>query len=206
MSAAWMILRWLNCRMFIGAEIPLTVCFNHALARLAKLIRGGLLGRASGGAYADWSTALAWNGPWGTAPWGTALGMSRLARVQFRDTAAHGDLAIWPLRWEVTGPEGALFPVLDADIRLTPAGEDATLLAVSAVCRPPLGGLAANLDEVIRRRVAQETIQTFTNHIGIAVMCPAARNPRHSEGASPPANGGGGSWTHQRISLTRRTA
>lgn len=39
----------------------------------------------------------------------------------------------------------------------------------------PPGGLAANLDEVIRRRVAQETIQTFTNHIGIAVMCPAAR-------------------------------
>lgn len=88
--------------MFIGAEIPLTVCFNHAQARLAKLIRGGLLGRASGGAYADWNT--------------------------------------------------------------------------------------------------------FTNHIGIAVMCPAARNPRHSEGASPPANGGGGSWTHQHTSLRRRTA
>jgi len=96
------------------------------------------------------------------------------------------DQAIWPLRWDVTGPEGALFPVLDADIRLTPAGEDATLLAVSAVCRLPPGGLAANLDEVVRRRVAQETIQTFTNHIGIAVMCPAARNPRHSEGASRP--------------------
>ncbi len=107
MSAAWMILRWLGCRMFIGAEIPLTVCFNHALARLAKLIRGGSLGRASGGPYADWSTALAWNGLWGTAPWGTALGMSRLARVQFRDTATHGDLAIWPLRWQVPGPEGA---------------------------------------------------------------------------------------------------
>jgi hypothetical protein len=70
----------------------------------------------------------------------------------------------------------------------------------------PPGGLAANLDEVIKRRVAQETIQTFTNHIGIAVMCPAARNPGHSEGASPPANGGGGSWTHQHTSLRRRTA
>lgn len=68
--------------MFIGAEIPLTVCFNHAQARLANLIRGGLLGRASGGAHADWNT--------------------------------------------------------------------------------------------------------FTNHIGIAAMCPAARNPRHSEGASRP--------------------
>jgi hypothetical protein len=192
--------------MFIGAEIPLTICFSHAQARLAKLIRGGLLGRASGSAYAAWNTALAWNGPSGTAPWGTGLGLSRLARVQFRDTAAHGDQAIWPLRWEVTGPEGALFPVLDADIRLTPAGEDATLLAVSAVCRLPPAGLAANLDEVIRRRITQETIQTFTNHIGIAVMCPVVRNSRQSEGASPPANGGGGSWTHQHASLRRRTA
>lgn len=86
--------------------------------------------------------------------------------MQFRDTAAQGDQAIWPLRWEVTGPEGALFPVLDGDIRLAPAGEDATLLAVSAVFRLPPGGLAANLDEVIRCRVVQETIQTFTNYIG----------------------------------------
>jgi len=119
--------------MFIGAEIRLTVGFGHARAKLADQIRGGLLGRASGGVYGEWRTALARDGPWGTALWGTALGMSRLARVQFRDTAAHGDLAIWPLRWEVTGPHGALAPVLDADIKLTPAGADASLLAVSAI-------------------------------------------------------------------------
>lgn len=34
--AAWMIVRWLSCRMFIGAEIPLTICFNDAQARLAQ--------------------------------------------------------------------------------------------------------------------------------------------------------------------------
>jgi hypothetical protein len=108
--------------MFIGAEARLTAGFGHAQARLADLIRGGLLRRASGRAYDQWRTALARDGPWGTVPWGSALGMSRLARVQVRDTAARGDLAIWPLRWEVTGPHGALVPVLDADIKLTPAG------------------------------------------------------------------------------------
>ena len=101
------------------------------------------------------------------------LGMSRLARVQFRDTVSHRDLAIWPLRWEVTGPVGALFPVLDADIRLTPAGEDAALLALSAVCRPPPGSLATDLDQAIMRGVGQETIQTFINQIRKAVMRPA---------------------------------
>lgn len=54
----------------------LTVGFGHAQAKLADLIRGGLLGRASGGVYDEWRTALARDGPWGTA-----LGMSRLARV-----------------------------------------------------------------------------------------------------------------------------
>jgi hypothetical protein len=173
MSAAWMTSRWLTRRMFIGAETRLNLCFNDALARLAKLIRGGLLGRASGGAYDEWRAGLARDGPWGTAPWGTTLGMSRLARVQFRDTAAHDDLAIWPLRWEVVGPEGALFPILDADIKLTPAGADSTLLAISAVYRPPLVGLAAGLDQMIMHRVAQATIRAFTHHIGAAIVKPA---------------------------------
>ena len=160
--------------MFIGAETRLTVGFGHAQAKLADLIRGGLLRRASGGVYDQWRTALARDQPWGTAPWGTALGMSRLARVQSRDTAAHDDLAIWPLRWEVTGPHGALVPVLDADIKLTPAGADASLLTVSAVCRPPLGGLAASLDQTIVRQCAAAMIQAFTHHIAAAVTHSAA--------------------------------
>jgi len=155
--------------MFIGAETRLTVGFGHAQAKLADLVRGGLLRRASGGVYDQWRTALARDGPWGTA-----LGMSRLARVHFRDPAAHGDLAIWPLRWDMTGPHGALVPVLDADIKLTPAGTGTSLLAVSAVCRPPLGGLAASLDQAIVRQCATAMIQAFTHYIAAAVTHPAA--------------------------------
>ncbi|HYB15080.1 MAG TPA: hypothetical protein VEF71_06380 [Streptosporangiaceae bacterium] len=159
--------------MFIGAEARLTVGFGQARARLANLVRGGLLGRASEGAYDEWRTALVRDGPWGTAPWGAVLAMSRLARVQVRDAVARGDLAIWPLRWEVTGPPGALVPVLDADIKLIPAGADAAMLAVSAVCRPQLAGLDTGLDQMITRRCAQATIQAFTHRIAAAVMHPA---------------------------------
>jgi hypothetical protein len=160
--------------MFIGAETRLPASFGHAQARLAQLIRGGLLGRASGGAYDEWRTALARDGPWGTAPWGTALSMSRLARVHVCNTTARGDLAIWPLRWEVTRPPGALVPVLDADIRLMPAGADFSLLAVLAVCRPPLDGLASDLDQAIVRQCATAMIQAFAHHIAAAVTRPAA--------------------------------
>src|SRR6266705_4252829 len=155
--------------MFIGAEIRLAVGFGHAQAKLADLIRGGLLGRASGGVYDEWRTALARDGPWGTAPWGTALGMSRLARVQFRDTAAHGDLAIWPLRWEVAGPQAPLVTVLDADIKLTPAGAD------------------ASLDQAIVRRCATAMIQAFTHHIAAAVTHPVASPGARHAGILPEA-------------------
>jgi hypothetical protein len=44
--------------------------------------------------------------------------------------AVHRDFASMAIRWEATGPGGALFPALDADLKLTPAGEQATMLAV----------------------------------------------------------------------------
>jgi hypothetical protein len=154
--------------VFIGAEIRLEVGFNAAQARMANLARGGLLRRASDDAYRDMETGLARVGPMGAAP-----GLSRLVAVRFSDMAIHEDSAVLAIRWEATGPGGALFPALDADIKLTPAGQDATMLAVSGVYRPPLGGLGAGLDRVILHRVAQATIRAFTHHIGAAIAHPA---------------------------------
>ena len=155
--------------MFIGAEIRLDVGFHAAQARLANLARGGLLRRASGSAYHEWQADLARVGPWGTM-----LGMSRLVQVRVRDMVTQGDSAIWAMRWEVTGPGGALFPALDADIKLTPAGEDAATLAISGVYRPPFGSLGAGLDRAIMHRVAEATIRSFTEQIGTAIAHPAA--------------------------------
>jgi len=159
----------LTCRVFLGAEIRLDVGFNAAQARLANLARGGLLRRASDDAYDELGTGLARVGPLGAAP-----GMSRLVAVRFSDMAIHEDFAIEAMRWEAIGPGGALFPALDADIKLTPAGEDATMLTVAGIYRPPLGGLGAGLDRAIMHRVAQSTIRAFTHHIGAAIAHPAA--------------------------------
>jgi hypothetical protein len=154
--------------MFIGAESRLDVGFNAAHARMANLARGGLLRRASYDAYHDLGTGLARVGPLGTAP-----GLSRLVAVRFTDMTVHGDCALLAIRWEATGPGGTLFPTLDADIKLTRAGDDATMLALSGVYRPPLGSLGAGLDRVILHRVAQATIQAFTHQIGAAIAHPA---------------------------------
>ena len=155
--------------MFIGAEVRLDLGFDAVRARLADLVRGGLLPRASGGAYDGWQACLAQIGPWVTA-----LGMCRLVQVLIRDMVTHADCATWTMRWEVTGPGGSLFPALDADIKLTPAGVDATMLAVCGAYRPPLGVLGVGLDRAIMHQAAEVMIQNFTIYIRMAIMHPAA--------------------------------
>jgi hypothetical protein len=150
--------------MFIRAEVRVGLGFTEAQAGLASLVRDGLLRRASDDAYRDLGNGLARVGPLGAAP-----GISKLVVVRFSDMAVHQDFAVVAMRWEATGPGGALFPALDADIKLTPAGDDVAILAVSGVYRPPLGGLGAGLDRMVLRRVAQATVRTFTNRIGAAI-------------------------------------
>jgi hypothetical protein len=155
--------------MFIGANKQLDVAFYVAQARLAYLARGGLLRRASLNAYGEWETGLARLSPLNAAPH-----LSKLAAVRFRDMVTREDSVLWTMRWEAIDPEGALIPALDADIRLTPAGEEATMLAVSGAYRPLLGGMGTELDRASLYRVAQATIQALTNHIGAAITPSAA--------------------------------
>jgi hypothetical protein len=155
---------WCDGPMFIGAEVRLGLRFTAAQARLVNLARGGLLHHASGDAYRELESGLARVGPLGAMP-----GMSKLVMVRFADMTVREDFAVGPMRWEATGPGGGLFPALDADIALTKAGNDATILAVWGVYRPPFGSLGTGLDRVVFRRVAQPTIQTFTRRIGAAI-------------------------------------
>ena len=157
--------------MFIGTEIQLDVGFSVAQARMARLARGGVLRRASDDAYRDLAAGLARVGPLEGAP-----GLSRLVAVRFSDMTIHENFASVAIRWEATGPGGALFPALDADITLGPAGDDATKLTVAGVYRPPLGVLGAGLDRVVLHRVAEATIRVFARDIA-AAMTDSALSP-----------------------------
>jgi hypothetical protein len=154
--------------MFISTEIRLDIGFSAAQDKLADLARGGLLGRVSGNAYDQWQAGLVHTGPQGVM-----LGMYRIARVRVTGMMTHGNSALWGMRWEVAGRDGTLVPALDADIKLIPAGQDATVLAVSGVCRPPLVKLAAGLDPAVTREVAQAMIQAFTSRVAASIAGPA---------------------------------
>jgi hypothetical protein len=155
--------------MFIGAEVERDLGFDAVQARLATLVRGGLLPRASADAYGKWRACLTQIGPWMTE-----LGMCPLAQVLARDMMTRADCATWTMRWQVSGPGGSLFPALDADIRLTLTGAGATMLAVCGAYRPPPGVLGMGLDRAILQQAAEVMIRSFTIHIRMAMMHAAA--------------------------------
>jgi hypothetical protein len=87
----------------------------------------------------------------------------QLARSPFRDLITRPGRAVLAVRWETGGHDGEPFPVLDADLILTPAGSDAVLLHLAGVFRTrsgdnghlatavTLGGFVDRIAETITR-------------------------------------------------------
>ena len=161
--------------MFVAAEVLMDLGFRAAEARLANVARGGLLTRVSEGAYGDGLSGLVRVGPLGAA-----AGMSKLVEVHFLEVATRGESAVLALRWEATGPGGRLFPALDADMSLTPAGQHSTRLSLAAACRPPLAALGAGLDRAVVHDVAGVMVHSL-----LARVADVLARPPESAGALP---------------------
>jgi hypothetical protein len=164
--------------MFVGAEAVLDVGFDAARTGLVRAVSGEWLAAASADAYGEWSESVARVGPRGAG-----RGVSRPVEVRFREPVTRGNTVVLTVRWEAVG-SGGLFPVLDADITLTPHGSAASLLVLSGAYRPPLGALGAALDRVVLHRVAEATIQGFVNRLGEAVVQLADQPEAHRESRS----------------------
>ncbi len=77
---------------------------------------------------------------------------------------------LW-LRWQATGPGGAVFPALGADLTLPHAGEQTTVLAVAGVYRLP-AQVATGLDPATARCFAAMTIRSFIARLACALTHP----------------------------------
>lgn len=153
--------------VFVRDEVPVNAGLDVARDRLAQL-DDWLLG-ASEDAYQEGMSFLMRIGPLSTAP-----GLSRLVEVRFRSlTGEHAQAGI-ALRWEVAGNGGRLFPVLDADLVLTSAAADKSVLALAGTYRLPLGILGAGIDRLILHRVAEATIRHFLECVAAAIADPPA--------------------------------
>ena len=151
--------------VFTADEISVDVGFDAARCRLAYLAQHGVLLGAGEYAYGAGITGL-------VETVGSAAGISRLAGVRAEEIAEAPDNARLWLRWEAIGPDGAVYPALDAALTLTPAGETATLLALAGVYRLPVQ-TEAGLDPAIVRCFAAVTVRSFIARLACARMHPA---------------------------------
>jgi hypothetical protein len=162
--------------MFVGDEVVLDVGFAVARERLSHLAAGGVLVGSSQDAYERETSGLARVG---------VAGLSKLVRVQVRELAWTDRSAGLAIRWEATGSAGSLFPVLDADIRLAPAGPHATVLTMAGAYRPPLGPVGKALDRALLHRVASATIREFIAQVAAQIT----GRPGAAETAAPDGTG-----------------
>jgi hypothetical protein len=166
--------------MFIGDHVLLNIGFAAARTRLGSLAGGGLLLRASEHAYGETITGLA-------DAAGPVAGASQLAGVRPGDITETPGRAQLPVHWEATTGEGALFPALDADLTLTPAGDQTTVFALTGVFRPPPGLANAGLDQEIVSWFATAALRVFLARLAAALVHPSGATPeslaRHNQPA-----------------------
>ncbi len=151
--------------MFVGHEVLLGAAYDDARAELLRLTHGGWLSDASGYAYAEGLAGLVRVGPFGST-----FGASKLVRVLLLEPVERDGSLSLPLRWEATGVMGRLFPVLDANITLIPAGENASQLALAGAYRPPFAAVGQGLDRVMLHRAASATVRSLLRRIAQAIV------------------------------------
>jgi hypothetical protein len=151
--------------VFVADQVLVDVSFDAARRQLRRLAGDGVLLGASEYGYRAGITGLA------QEP-GLAAALGRLAGVELGDLMETRRGARLPLRWQATEPDGALFSALDADLTLSPAGEETTVFALAGVYRLP-DQAGAGLDPAIVRCFANVTIRSFMARLACALTHPA---------------------------------
>jgi hypothetical protein len=138
--------------MFLADQVTVHADFDAARARLVQLAASGALFASATDAYGGTTAGVARVG---------AAGISKLVRVHASELPGTPDSAGLAIRWEAAGSGSAVFPVLDADLRLAPASEQLTLLTLTGSYRPPFGRAGEAVDRAVMHRVATATVRNF---------------------------------------------
>jgi hypothetical protein len=163
--------------MFVAQDLTIGTGSRAAQARFVNLLHGNWLTEASEAVYGGQVTGLLRVGPAGPLA-------AKLVQVSFLDPVYRDDVMTVGLRWEATGAAGALFPVLDANISISPAGDETARLALAGSYRAPFGRLGARFDQAAMHRVSTTTMRSLLRNLADALVTPAAVE-QSAEHASP---------------------
>jgi hypothetical protein len=145
--------------MFVEAELPVGMSFHAAKKALGLAVADGGLVAESRRAVDEGMVFLMPVGPRGSQR------PAKDVSVRLLRGRAVGGRYVVPLRWEVTGSAGRLFPALDANLELVAAGELECRLAILASYQPPLGKVGETIDRAGMSVVAAATMSALLREI-----------------------------------------
>jgi hypothetical protein len=163
--------------MFLADQVIVHADLDAARAGLARLAASGALSGSAQDAYGGTTAGIA-------AQVGVA-GISRLVRVQACELPSSPDSAGLAIRWEAAGSGSGVFPVLDADLRLSPAGEQLTLLTLTGSYRPPFGRAGAAVDRAVMHRAATATVRNFLASMAAVLTRQVTESSPSSSNSAP---------------------
>ena len=150
----------------VGVRVALGAGFQAARTRLSTLAEAGMLSQACEVAYGEGITGLVdFAGP--------AAGLTRLADVWLEDLTETGDCAHIALQWNAIAADGKLFTALLADLMLTPAGDQSTILSLTGTYWPPPGLADPEPGQAIMRRCATAAMGSFLDSVACELVHPA---------------------------------
>jgi hypothetical protein len=145
--------------VFVEAELPIALTFEVAKQALDRALADGGLVAESRRAVEDGLVFVMPVGPRG------ARRPSMEVIVRLLPGRRVGKSFVIPLRWEVTGPAGALFPALDANLELGAVDPAVSRLSVIGRYEPPLGRLGTTMDRAGMSKVASATMTALLHEL-----------------------------------------
>ena len=145
--------------MFVEAELPIALTFEVAKQALDRALADGGLVAESRRAVEDGLVFVMPVGPRG----GRRPSMEVM--VKLLPGRRIGESFVIPLRWEVTGPAGRVFPALDANLELGTINPATSRLSVIGRYEPPLGRLGTTMDRAGMSKVASATMSALLREV-----------------------------------------
>jgi hypothetical protein len=150
---------------FIHVPLPVAQVRQRLLIAVS-----GLWQQVAAAAYDEGEELLSRVGPFGPVP-----GLSKAVSVRVGDVRDRGEGFVVPLQWSATGP-AELFPVMQADLEITPLGAQQSQLRLSGSYDPPMGAFGRRLDRLLLHQLAEATVRALLKQLVAALLAePASR-------------------------------
>ncbi|MBC7560760.1 MAG: hypothetical protein H7270_15745 [Dermatophilaceae bacterium] len=144
---------------FIRVPLPIARVRHRLLAAV-----NGLWQHVAEAAYDEGEDLLGRVGPFGPVP-----GLSKAVSMRVGNARDRGEGFVIPLQWSATGPT-ELFPVMLADLEITPLGADESQLRLSGSYDPPLGPIGRQLDRLLLHQLAEATVRALLGQLVAALL------------------------------------